>query len=199
MKRFEYLRIFIPLMAVAVFPAVLMGQMRASPETVLAQATQADGKVIVGGRLIKPARGSEGGECHLLRRNQDGSTDSSFTSSWTTSGFNAPVHTLALQADQKILVGGEFTRFDLSLAGYIVRLNSDGSIDPQFSHSNGVGFDDAVTSIHVEASGKIWVSGLFEKFDGVSVGPIVRLNPDGSLDTTTTVSELKTASSLYTL
>lgn len=182
---------FAPLALIAVFPTLIMGHMKPSQDKELARAVQADGKTIVGGKFT---------ESHIFRRNSDGTSDPSFSASWTTSGFNAAVQTLAVQPDQKILVGGEFTRFDLSLAGHIVRLNSDGSIDPQFSLSNGVGFDDAVTSIHMEANGKIWVSGLFEKFDGIAVGPIVRLNPDGSLDQTTTVGEVsKIKSELHLL
>lgn len=161
------------LSAVTITPTWIMGHMRSGlNDRVFATVTQSDGKTVVAGKV---------GDSHILRRNPDGSPDRTFSSSWTTSGFNAPVQTLALQADQKILVGGTFTRFDVSLAGHIARLNPDGSIDPLFSHSNGVGFDDEVTDIQVESSGKIRVTGKFEKFDGISVGPIVRLNPDGTL------------------
>ena len=50
-------------------------------------------------------------------------------------GFNSFVYALALQSDGKVLVGGDFTKYSGKTvysgvtANYIIRLNSDGSID----------------------------------------------------------------------
>jgi uncharacterized delta-60 repeat protein len=136
-------------------------------------AIQQDGKALIAGHF-NPGK--------IMRRNVDGSLDSSFTSSWTADGFNAPVKALVIQPDQKILVGGEFSRFDISLAGYIARLNPDGSIDRDFMKNTGIGFDDVVTSIRTWKDGKIWVGGRFKSFNGTPIAHLARLNPDGTLD-----------------
>lgn len=143
-------------------------------------AIQQDGKAIVAGHF------SAG---KIMRRNADGSLDSSFSATWATDGFNGTVSTLVVQPDQKILAGGNFSRFDISLAGYIARLHPDGSIDREFMKNTGVGFDDAVTSIQTMKDGKIWVGGRFNSFNGTPVPHLARLNPDGRLDSTFQGSE----------
>ena len=62
----------------------------------------------------------------------------------------------------------------------IVRINSDGSIDPSFNI--GTGFNGFVYAIRVQADGKILCGGSFNYFNGASCSNVVRLLPDGSLD-----------------
>jgi len=91
------------------------------------------------------------------------------------------VYSLALQPDDKILVGGEFTDFDGSSANRLVRLNPDGTLDSGFDI--GAGFNDGVLAIALQPDGGILVGGSFSEFDGSSANRPVRLNPDGTLDT----------------
>jgi uncharacterized delta-60 repeat protein len=64
-------------------------------------------------------------------------------------------------------------------------LNSDGSIDPTFNI--GTGFDDGVLSIVLQPDGQILAAGDFTSYNGNSRSKIIRLNTDGSLDTSFTI------------
>ena len=115
----------------------------------------------------------------IIRLNQDGSVDETFS---TGSGFNSSVISIQVQSDGKILVGGGFDRYNGVNANRIIRLNQDGSVDETFS--TGSGFNTSVISIQVQSDGKILVGGAFDVYDGISVNRIIRLNSDGTTDTT---------------
>ena len=102
---------------------------------------------------------------------------------------NGPVNAIALErnangtATGKIYVGGSYTRYNGSAAGAIIRLNSNGSIDSSFN--TGIGFDGVVNAIvPVSGSTGIYVGGFFTGYSGSSVNGIVRINSNGTLDTT---------------
>jgi len=97
-------------------------------------------------------------------------------------GANGAVLALARQADGRFLVGGEFTTFAGSPAGRIVRLNPDGSVDTSFRV--GTGAENAVQTIVALPDGRILVGGFFANFNGVARNRVVRLEPDGSIDST---------------
>ena len=63
----------------------------------------------------------------------------------------------------------------------IFRLNGDGSIDPSFNA--GAGADRDVYGLAVQDDGKILVGGIFSSFNGQTRQGIVRLQPNGALDT----------------
>ena len=86
-------------------------------------AVQADGKILVGGSFT-----TLGGQTrnHLGRLNADGTLDSTFNPG--ASGLSC-VYSLAVQADGKILVGGNFTTLGGQTRNYIGRLNADGTLD----------------------------------------------------------------------
>jgi uncharacterized delta-60 repeat protein len=137
-------------------------------------AVQADGKIIVGG-FFTAYKGPT--ENRIIRLNTDGSKDTSFT---TGTGFNNTVRAIAIQADGKILVGGNFTTYNGVAENYIIRLNTDGSKDTSFS--TGTGFNGLVITIAVQADGKILVGGQFTSYKGVPENRIIRLNADGTKD-----------------
>lgn len=92
----------------------------------------------------------------------------------------------ALQTDGKIILVGDFEFFNGTVAKNIVRLNSDGSIDNTFNTGTGpsnLPFVNNITSILLLESGKILVRGSFESFNGVPRYRLVRLNSNGSVDT----------------
>jgi uncharacterized delta-60 repeat protein/uncharacterized repeat protein (TIGR01451 family) len=109
---------------------------------------------------------------------QPGTLDPSFNPG---TGIGGEGNTTSIQTDGKIIVGGQIFRFNDSLTNNIVRLNSNGSLDASFN--TGAGFDDIVYSTCIQADGKIIVGGDFSTFNGISNNGIVRLNTDGSLDT----------------
>ncbi len=132
---------------------------------------QTDGKIVVGGGFTTcdgtPAS-------FLVRLNADGSVDPSFS---TGSGFNGNVRAVELQDDGKILIGGTFSRYNGSDSRFIVRLNTDGSIDNSFDAGDGIG--GYIYAIAIQADGKILLGGA--KHAGEF--RIIRVYPDGSLDT----------------
>ena len=139
-------------------------------------ALQPDGKVLIGGFFS-----SVGGvpRSHIARLNSDGSLDTTFNPGIGTSNNVAPI---ALQADGRIVIGGDFTNFSGVASGRLARLNLDGSIDTTFKL--GTGADNQVNAVLVQPDGKILVGGAFGKFNGVSRVSIARLNNDGTLDGT---------------
>jgi uncharacterized delta-60 repeat protein len=102
-------------------------------------ALQTDGRVLIG------AVHEFGGR--VTRLNTDGSLDFTFGSGTGTVPRGA--RALALQPDGRVLLGG----------GTLTRLNSDGSLDAEFD--SGSGFDGGVTSVAVQADGKILIAGYF--------------------------------------
>lgn len=143
---------------------------------VVAITQQPDGKILTGGAFT-----SYNGQTRnrIARLNSDGSLDTSFN---IGVGFsNSWVHKITLQSDGKILVGGSFTEYNGQAQNRIVRLNTDGSIDTSFV--TGTGFNNEIWSITLQPDGKILVGGHFTSYNGQSRNSIVRLNTDGSLDT----------------
>jgi len=103
--------------------------------------------------------------------------------------FNGPVNTITLErnangtATGKIYVGGNFTGYNGSVVNRIIRLNSNGTIDSTFNV--GVGFDNVVrTIVPVSGSTGIYVGGTFNSYSGSTVSKLVRINSNGTLDTT---------------
>ena len=94
-------------------------------------AVQSDGKILVGGNFTQYITNNNTYTCsNLVRLNTDGSLDAVYTGS--TSGFSAPVLTVAVDYSGRTIVGGQFTTFDGSSRNYIMRFNSDTTVDTSF-------------------------------------------------------------------
>lgn len=137
-------------------------------------ALQADGKVLIGGAFT-----SYNGTAskYVARLNSDGSLDTSFN---VGTGASSTVKAIALQADGKVLIGGEFYSYNGTTRYRVARLNSDGSLDSSFNTS--VGVDSYVYSMALQADGKVLIGGIFITHNGTARNRIARLNSDGSLD-----------------
>src|SRR5690606_36450331 len=94
---------------------------------------------------------------------------------------NNSVLSTVIQADGKIIVGGDFTSFNGTIINRIARLNTDGTLDTDFNP--GTGFNYGVRSTVIQVDGKIIVGGGFTSFNGTIINRIARLNTDGTLDT----------------
>jgi uncharacterized delta-60 repeat protein len=115
-----------------------------------------------------------------------GEIDPSFDTS-AYGATNGSVNVVRMQADGKILVGGNFTVVQGYARSGLVRLNSDGTVDttfnpPDFFDGNGIG--GTIHGIAFQSSGKIIVTGGFFLTAVFQEIPVVRLNPDGSIDPT---------------
>ena len=136
---------------------------------------QPDGKIILTGSFTQFNGVNVG---RVLRLNADGTLDTAFNTAIGT-GANAYIPAVALQADGKILVGGDFTSFNGVTIARLARLNSDGTLDTAFNTALGTGFNLTVASIVVQSDKRIIVAGSFDQFNGQPrPSGIVRLLPD---------------------
>ncbi|NCT95594.1 MAG: hypothetical protein GXC72_14310 [Chitinophagaceae bacterium] len=85
-----------------------------------------------------------------------------------------------VQRDGKILLAGELMDSDNRFFS-LIRLKVDGTPDESFFTGGGFG-RESVNAIQIQQDGKILVGGTFEKYDGVPVNGMVRLNVNGSID-----------------
>lgn len=141
-------------------------------------ALQPDGKILAGGFFTQFNGISNK---YFVRLNANGSIDPTFS---TGTGFSYTVNAIAVQTDGKIVTAGEFSSYNGVSAKNIARLNTDGTLDTTFI--TGTGFNYYVYSLHINAAGKILVAGNFAQYNGTTVGNIVRLDTDGTLDATFT-------------
>jgi uncharacterized delta-60 repeat protein len=98
-----------------------------------------------------------------------------------STGFDSIVRAIDTQSDGKLLVGGDFTIFNGTSVNHITRLNADGSLDGTFNV--GTGANGVINSLVVQDDQKILIGGEFTSYNGNSRNRIVRLNSDGSIDT----------------
>jgi uncharacterized delta-60 repeat protein len=153
--------------------------------SVQAIALQSDGKILVGGSFSN--YNGTTNRNRLVRLNADGTTDTAFcTNAVDGSKFNNQLTAIAVQADGKILVGGYF----LDYAGttgrsWLIRLFQDGTLDTDFCTTASDGnVNQWVWAITVQSDGKILLGGDFTNYKTTNRNRLVRLNSDGSLDTT---------------
>ena len=142
-----------------------------------ALAAQPDGQVIMGGTMSVYAGTSVG---RIVRVSRSGALDAAFNANVGT-GASSQVNVIELDASGRILVGGTFASFNGQASPGLVRLNSDGTIDPTFNVGAGIN-TGAVTAIAVRPDGRILVGGSFTAFDGSAAGRVVQLADNGSRD-----------------
>jgi uncharacterized delta-60 repeat protein len=118
---------------------------------------------------------------YAIRLNADGTQDPSFVV--PGAGFDDEVDAVAVQPDGKIIVGGRFYLYDDQDAQFILRLNTNGSIDNNFVHTGGV-FQGPVLCIALESNGNVMVGGGFTRINGVNRQHIARLTSSGTVDAT---------------
>jgi len=140
---------------------------------------QSNQKIVVGGDFSEYS-GSH--SRRIARINTDGTFDSTFNTGaiYNTSGFSDVVYSLAIQSDQKIIVGGNFLSYAGSYSQFLARLNTDGTLDNTFSTD----IDGPVLTLAIQSDQKIIVGGGFNTYSGVTTHNIVRLNINGTIDTT---------------
>lgn len=90
----------------------------------------------------------------------------------------------AIQPDGKVIIGGSYTEANGESKGYLVRVNGvNGSLDTTFNAS-GLGPNATVLAILVLSDGKIMIGGDFTSYNGTASNRLIRLNADGTRDTT---------------
>lgn len=163
-------------------------------------AVQPDGKIVMGGLTS-----GDNPQCALIRLNTDGTIDTSFGtngSTLTTVGPSCVGIKLVIQPDGKILLAGATYAQNENYNMVVLRYTSSGVLDTTFNQTGmriqNISGDstEGATEIAVLPDGKILVVGdtstsMFTQNRIV----VLRLNSDGSLDTTLNGSGLLTVSS----
>jgi len=141
---------------------------------------QPDDKILVGGAFRYFNNLAANG---LVQLNSDGTLDTDFIYNLNNSGMSCyGTLPIKVQSDGKILVGGDFERFNNQYNQRIVLLNSDGTLQTNFNQY-GTAFNNTVTHIRVQPDNKILVAGYFTTFKGITASKIIRLKTDYTLDT----------------
>ena len=162
-------------------------------EAAHALAVQPDGKLVVAGESIGSPSYSD---FAVVRLNADGSLDPTFGSAGKVTtrlrNVNDRLHALVLQADGKIVVGGESydgsiggTHFDFAL----VRYRADGSLDTGFGNGGIVYTQigpsaDSCWALALQSDGRIVAGGNSYNAATDHDFALVRYNANGTLDTT---------------
>jgi len=145
---------------------------------------QPDGKLVIGGSfthvdsIYLP---------HLARLNANGSLDGSFQPMLQEP---ADVESVTRQSDGRLLIGGQLTISNGAVRTPLVRLETNGVLDPTFITGPTGESSDVVYGTLALEDGKILAFGVFDHYAGQPAGSIVRLQSNGTLDPTFDVGTL---------
>ncbi|HEY2727939.1 MAG TPA: hypothetical protein VGI61_12245, partial [Parafilimonas sp.] len=149
----------------------ISGEMRC-----VAIAVQSDKKILI--------EGSDDKENVLtMRLLENGKIDSTFGINGVAPSFYGTGNTIAIQKDNKIVVGG---RTDIRL--FFARYNTNGGFDSSFGTAGKIFYDfatgpDIINDLVLQPDGKIVAIGATSSYWGDTINEIVlRCLPDGSLD-----------------
>ena len=129
--------------------------------TIQALALQPDGRVLV---ATSPSSGGT-----LYRLNLDGSIENL---------LNAGINAIAIQDDQRILLGGSFNSIEGQPRTNLCRIYPNGTLDTSFSP----GANGQIYCLALQADGKIVIGGTFSAIGGQPHTNLARLNINGSPD-----------------
>jgi len=121
----------------------------------LSLSLQSDGKIVMGGTFYTQYSGVY--KHRIARVNTDGSLDTTFNIG-TGTGADDTVNTTAIQSDGKIIIGGQFDRFNGTNRSRLARLNTDGSLDLSFRFY----VTHEAFAIAIQNDGKILVGGQLQ-------------------------------------
>jgi uncharacterized delta-60 repeat protein len=137
---------------------------------VRAIALQSDGGILIGGDFTNVNSTAVN---HLARLNANGTLDLAFLTN-SAGGFNGTVSTLALQADNRIVVGGQFSLANGVTRNNLTRLLPTGAVDPTINF--GAGANGSVNAVVVQPTdGMIDLGGAFTQFNGQTANYIARV------------------------
>ena len=162
---------------------VITGFENKKDDKVKTVAVQADGKIVIGGRLQSDST-RYNLDSALIRYNSDGTLDTDFGEGGKliTTGQDV-IDNILIQPDGKIVAIGNSGN-DFALARY----NTDGSLNTSFGSGGKVRTDfgkqwDSGNYAAIQPDGKIIVVGFTGDIDRQGRLALARYNTDGSLDT----------------
>jgi uncharacterized delta-60 repeat protein len=142
---------------------------------VRAAQVQANGQILAGGTFTN-VNGLSWTD--IVRFWADGSLDTAFV---VDTGASNSVYCIAIQPDQKVIIGGTFSSVNGTNRSGIARLNPDGSLDTRFNPFLGPK-SASVNCLAIQTNGALLVVGSFSSVNGANRTNFARLNADGSLD-----------------
>jgi uncharacterized delta-60 repeat protein len=144
-------------------------------------AQESTGKLIVGGYFHSLGGVSAN---NVVRLDATGARDASFGGAGA-GPYGYHVSALAIRpSDGKVFLGGYFSTYNGTARANIAWANTDGSLDPTFSDLAGVTeYQPQIFALATQSDDKIIAGGLFSSFNGTTQYNLVRLNPDGTSDT----------------
>ena len=135
---------------------------------------QVDGKILIGGRFTQVGFYGRGRVARLL---VNGSVDTGFNPS--AGGYSdSAVHSIAVQADGNILLGGSFTSVGGITRPYLARVTAAGVLDGSFYPA----LNGQVFALALQADGTILIGGDFTALSGLSTWKLARLTAAGERD-----------------
>jgi uncharacterized delta-60 repeat protein len=156
------------------------------PASVYAVATQpgTGGKILV---LSNATRvGGTAIPSGLFRLNANLTLDPSYNSGGAGIGFSSTSTFSSLRLlvapDGKAYIAAPMASYNGTARANLARINADGTLDTTFAI--GTGFNNTVTGLALAPGGQLLATGFFTTFNGATVNGLVRLNSDGSRDTT---------------
>jgi uncharacterized delta-60 repeat protein len=156
-------------------------------DIVLSMALQSNGQIVVAGIFTSFDQwaGPTGTIRNYIGRiNTDGSLDAGFNPD-----ANAQINVVQLLSSGQMLITGAFTTLQPNgsptavTANHIALLNGDGTVNPSLTTEQGVPGNQKITTMAVQPSGQILVGGSFNPINGAPGSNLIRINPDGSPDT----------------
>jgi uncharacterized delta-60 repeat protein len=135
------------------------------------------GDLYIGGTFTTYSGVSVG---RLAKITSDGTLDTTFNTN-IGAGLNQAPYVIRIDSSGKIYVGGVFTTYSGVANNYIIKLNSNGTKDTSFD--NTTGFNALVYDIQFDSVGKLYVGGNFTQYKGVTNNYIIKLNTNGTKDT----------------
>lgn len=115
------------------------------------------------------------------------SMDPSFIPTTIWGQYEKRVHDMVLQPDGKIVIATSKYTSDTGWVRTIERINNNGSLDPEFTIYTSNNFNHFISPMAVLPDGKILIGTEIEV--GGTLKPMVRLNTDGTIDTTFSIPE----------
>ena len=129
---------------------------------------QADGGILIGGSFtnVNTFTNANG----IARLSPNGSIDPTFI---PQPGANGTVFDIAVQADQRILLVGEFTTVSGVTRHRITRLQPNGKVDPTINF--GLGANNFINAIAVQNDQRMVIGGGFTEFNGTPMNRVGRI------------------------
>jgi len=148
-------------------------------DAIRAIVIQNDGRILIGGDFTSIFTNNVNGVAlnHIARLNNDGTLDTNFTANVTNNidgGVNGSVQAIAVQADNQIVLAGQFTHANGVTRNHITRLMTNGVVDPTINFGDGA--NGAIDALVIQPADQMLViGGGFTQYDDQPASHIARI------------------------